>query len=46
MDGWPGAINLPLLSEQLYRTARVFRVFVARPVTLRPERIRTLMRAG
>ena len=44
MDGWPGAINLPLLSEQLYRTARVFRVFVARPVTLRPERVRALMR--
>lgn len=38
-EGWPGAINLPLLSEQLYRSARVLRVFVARPVELEPGRI-------
>jgi hypothetical protein len=28
--GFPGAINLPLLSEQLYRSARVLRVLVSR----------------
>jgi HD superfamily phosphohydrolase len=28
--GWEGAINLPTLSEQLYRSARWLRVFVAR----------------
>lgn len=28
--GWEGAINLPRLSEQLYRSARWLRVFVAR----------------
>jgi HD superfamily phosphohydrolase len=30
--GWAAAINLPTLSEQLYRSARRLRVFVARPV--------------
>ena len=29
-SGWEGAINLPALSEQLYRSARWLRVFVAR----------------
>jgi HD superfamily phosphohydrolase len=38
-EGWPGSINLPLLSDQLYRTARVLRVFVARPVELTAERV-------
>ncbi len=38
-EGFPGSINLPLLSEQLYRSARVLRVFVARPVTLPRERV-------
>jgi hypothetical protein len=28
--GWEGAINLPTLSAQLYRSARWLRVFVAR----------------
>jgi HD superfamily phosphohydrolase len=42
-EGWPGAINLPVLSEQLYRSARVLRVFVARPVELRPERVMELV---
>jgi uncharacterized protein len=32
--GWEGAINLPTLSEQLYRSARWLRVFVARPVSV------------
>ena len=30
--GWEGAINLPTLAEQLYRSARWLRVFVAREV--------------
>ena len=42
-EGWPGAINLPLLSEQLYRSARVLRVFVARPVELERERMMVLV---
>lgn len=42
-DGWPGTINLPLLSEQLYRSARVLRVFVARPVRLTPQRVDALV---
>ncbi|HEY9515546.1 MAG TPA: HD domain-containing protein [Gemmatimonadaceae bacterium] len=38
-EGWPGAINLPVLSHQLYRSARVLRVFVARPVKLEESRV-------
>ncbi len=45
-EGWPGAINLPLLSEQLYRSARVLRVFVARPVELERERVMGLVEEG
>jgi hypothetical protein len=30
--GWEGAINLPTLSEQLYRSARWLRVFVGRAI--------------
>jgi len=33
-EGFEGSINLPLLSNQLYRSARWLRVFVARPVTI------------
>ena len=43
-EGWPGAINLPVLSDQLYRSARVLRVFVARPVPLEGERVLKLLR--
>jgi HD superfamily phosphohydrolase len=42
-EGWPGAINLPLLSEQLYRSARVLRVLVARPVELERDRVMELV---
>ncbi|HEX7024993.1 MAG TPA: hypothetical protein VF187_09265, partial [Gemmatimonadales bacterium] len=38
-EGLPGAINLPLLSDQLYRSARWLRVFVARPVELDRQRL-------
>src|SRR6185503_8485573 len=30
-EGWEGAINLPTLSEELYRSARWLRVFACRP---------------
>lgn len=33
--GWEGAINLPTLSDQLYRSARWLRVFVARRAVAR-----------
>jgi HD superfamily phosphohydrolase len=33
-EGFEGSINLPQLSNELYRSARWLRVFVARPVTL------------
>lgn len=36
-EGIEGAINLPLLSEELYRSARWLRVFTARPVTIARE---------
>lgn len=32
--GWPGAMNLPRLSDELYRTARWLRVFTARRTEL------------
>jgi hypothetical protein len=37
--GWEGAINLPTLAEQLYRSARWLRVFVARPMALPRDRL-------
>jgi hypothetical protein len=45
-EGWPGAINLPVLSDELYRSARVLRVFVARPVPLERERVFDLVRGA
>ena len=33
-EGWPDAINLPALSDQLYRSARVVRVFISRGANL------------
>jgi hypothetical protein len=42
--GWPGAVNLPTLSDELYRSARWLRVFVARRVTLSGERLLSLLR--
>jgi HD superfamily phosphohydrolase len=37
--GWEGAINLPTLSEQFYRSARWLRVFTCRRMTLARERV-------
>ena len=39
-EGWIGTINLPSLSEQLYKSARWLRVFTARRTKLDPRRIR------
>src|SRR5947207_5806129 len=38
-EGWIGTINLPSLSEELYRSARWLRVFTAKRTTLDPRRI-------
>ena len=38
-----GSINLPTLAEDLYRSARWLRVFVARPVALPRERVLELL---
>jgi HD superfamily phosphohydrolase len=37
--GWEGAINLPTLAEQLYRSARWLRVFAARRVGIPRDRL-------
>ena len=39
-EGWIGTINLPSLSEELYKSARWLRVFTARRTRLDPRRIR------
>jgi uncharacterized protein len=38
-EGWEGAINLPTLSLELYRSARWLRVFACRPVRVSREAI-------
>ena len=38
-EGWEGAINLPKLSEELYRSARWLRVFACRPVNVSRDAI-------
>jgi len=42
--GWEGAINLPTLSEQLYRSARWLRVFVARRIDVHEGRLLAVLR--
>ena len=42
-EGLPGSINLPALSDELYRSARVLRVFVARPVLLGENALRAVL---
>jgi HD superfamily phosphohydrolase len=39
-EGWIGTINLPSLSEELYKSARWLRVFTAKRANLDPRRIR------
>jgi HD superfamily phosphohydrolase len=42
-EGWPGTINLPSLSEALYRSARWLRVFVDRRVEIPRARVEALL---
>jgi hypothetical protein len=44
--GWEGAINLPTLAEQLYRSARWLRVFTARRVAIPQERLLAALHLG
>jgi HD superfamily phosphohydrolase len=39
-EGWIGTINLPSLSEELYKSARWLRVFTTKRTNLDPRRIR------
>ena len=38
-EGWTGTINLPSLSEELYKSARWLRVFTAKRSKLEPRRV-------
>jgi uncharacterized protein len=38
-EGWAGSINLPRMSEELYRSARWLRVFTAPRLALDPRRV-------
>ncbi len=41
--GLPGVIDLPRVAEELYRTARVLRVFTFRRRRMTPERLLELL---
>ncbi|HVB30732.1 MAG TPA: HD domain-containing protein [Gemmatimonadaceae bacterium] len=43
-QGWAGAIDLPKLSEELYRSARWLRVFTANRAAIAPEPLLGLLR--
>ncbi|MEO5590293.1 MAG: hypothetical protein ABIS03_11955, partial [Gemmatimonadaceae bacterium] len=45
-EGWPAAINLPSLSEELYRSARGLRVFVSKRTEVSPELVRKTIEAS
>jgi hypothetical protein len=42
-SGWPAAINLPLLSQELYESTRVLRVFAVEGVSVERERVMELL---
>ena len=42
-QGWPGAINLPSLSEQLYLSSRWLRVFVAKRMEIPPGLVKQII---
>jgi uncharacterized protein len=44
-EGWIGTINLPSLSEELYKSARWLRVYTARRASIDPARILGILRA-
>ncbi|MEO8910773.1 MAG: HD domain-containing protein [Gemmatimonadaceae bacterium] len=45
-EGWSGTINLPSLSEELYKSARWLRVFTAKRATLKPALILEILRSA
>ena len=44
-EGWIGTINLPSLSEELYKSARWLRVYTARRASIDPARVLGILRA-
>ena len=42
-EGWPGTVNLPTLSEELYRSARWLRVFTAGRMTIPAELVKSVI---
>jgi uncharacterized protein len=44
-SGWPAAINLPLLSQELYESTRVMRVFAVERVRVPRERVLALLKS-
>jgi hypothetical protein len=42
-QGWPGTINLPTLSQQLYLSARWLRVFVAERMSISPALVKQIL---
>lgn len=42
-EGWPGTINLPTLSEELYRSARWLRVFSANRMEISAAKVRVMI---
>jgi hypothetical protein len=42
-SGWPAAINLPLLSQELYESTRVMRVFATEGTSVPRERVKELL---
>lgn len=42
-EGWPGTIDLPRLSDELYQSARWLRVFVARKADVPSELVRAVL---
>jgi hypothetical protein len=45
-QGWPGSINLPTLSEELYLSARWMRVFVAERREISPATVKSIIDAA
>jgi HD superfamily phosphohydrolase len=44
-QGWPGSINLPVLSEELYLSARWMRVFVSKRMEIAPSIVKSIIDA-
>jgi HD superfamily phosphohydrolase len=44
-EGWKGAVNLPRLADEFYRSARWLRVYTAKRMELEPERVLNLASA-